>query len=102
MERRGWILRNKWGLAPTDPRWLAMTPELIELEFVHAYLDKQEVESKKESFQDDSYEEYADGAESDDKITEGSVTSGNKAERLVTNDDDSWMGADPEDWVDVD
>jgi hypothetical protein len=69
-----WILRKFYGnLPPTDPRMLAMTPELIELEFAHMALDRENKE-KGDTYTDEEYDEW-------DNETEQADTRGSEEER---------------------
>jgi hypothetical protein len=54
-----WVLRKYLynGIPPTDPRILAMTDELIDLEYAHMELDKQ-LKGGKEEYEDPDYEDY--------------------------------------------
>jgi hypothetical protein len=56
-ERALWWVRQLYKLPPTDPRFLAMTPEMILLEQEHYLLDHPEL-GKKESYADPDYEEW--------------------------------------------
>lgn len=68
-----WMLRKFYGgnggaIPPTDPRLLAMTPELIELEFEHMSIDTQK-KSGGEAYQDEGYEDYERESDSTDSLS---------------------------------
>lgn len=93
MERKGWKLRNKWNIPPTDPRWLDMTKELIELEFAHMVLDHKGTES----FEDADFEEYAEDA-ADSKVR---VPAKRSEEQGASKEDENPQPDWGEAWEDV-
>lgn len=66
-------MRKLYKLPPTDPRFLALTPEQIELEYEHFMLDHPEL--NKERYSDPEYDEWEEKTvEEDAQLTEiGSV-----------------------------
>lgn len=70
-ERKMWMLRKFYGgqggaIPPTDPRFLAMTPEQIDYEFEHILLDKAE-QGEGNSYTDEGFEEYDNETDEVDK-----------------------------------
>lgn len=99
-ERKMWELRKYYGgrngaLPPTDPRILAMTPELVELEFEHMAYDQQL--KKGEVFEDDEYGKYEEETEADDMLLSDIPTLGMDVEVPAGVEIDSIQG----EWVDV-
>lgn len=56
------------GIPPTDPRILAMTDELIELEMAHLELDRALRDGEKEVYHDPTFEEYDKETEEEDNL----------------------------------
>jgi hypothetical protein len=82
-ERKKWWLRKFYHLPPTDPRYLAMTPEQIELEWQHFVLDNPKVAGN-EHYTDPGYDDWERRAQEEDS-------------RLTIKNTDST----PSDWVEV-
>ena len=80
--RQMWALRKFYGnLPPTDPRILSMTPEQVELEFMHMVLDAEAKDGK--VYTDPEYDKYDEETEIEDNPE--------RSESLLPSDD----------WVDV-
>lgn len=108
-----WLLRKFYGgeggcLPPTDPRILAMTPEQIELEFMHLEIDKRIKDGGSgQYYVDDSYSEYDDESEDEDKNLSEIPTFGTEASDPYKGMENSGLpksveiNDNPDDWEDV-
>jgi hypothetical protein len=57
-ERRLWWVRKLYNLPPTDPRYLELTTEQIDLEYEHFLLDNPELKTaQSQSYSDPDYDE---------------------------------------------
>ena len=59
-----WWVRKLYQLPPTDPRFLALTPEQIEIEYEHFLLDHPEL--AKERYSDPEYDEWENTSAQED------------------------------------
>jgi hypothetical protein len=105
-ERKLWLLRKFYAgnggcLPPTDPRVLNMTDELIDLEFMHMYVDKQNKDG--ESYEDEDYDEYdKETDEHDNKLSDISSDIAYPSSEVTTSTEDTVKSLDnKDDWEDV-
>lgn len=57
-QRKLWQIRKLYGnIPPTDPRFLALTREQIELDLIHNYLDHQ-TDGKENVYLDEDFEDF--------------------------------------------
>lgn len=72
-QRKLWLIRKIHGnLPPTDPRFLSMTKEQIELDLTHYYFDLKETNKKEsDSFIDEEFDKFDEESdEIDRKVTD--------------------------------
>lgn len=96
-----WVLRKFYGgnggcLPPTDKRVLSMTPEQIDLEFMHMIIDKRASDkaSGEVSYEDSDYENYDTKTTEDDSRLSDIPTFGSEVDPHHHEEKES-------DWEDV-
>lgn len=65
-----WWVRRRYNLAPTDPRYLGMTPEQIRVEYWTFILEAKAADAKREGRQIDTLDDLITAQESDEEFDE--------------------------------
>ena len=90
-----WWVRKFYKLPPTDPRFLAMTTEQMELEWEHYLLDNPDILKDSEQYKDPEYEKWEqEAAIEDHEMGVSEKRNANKNNGLVALDGN-------EDWEEV-
>lgn len=92
-------MRKLYNLPPTDPRFLAMTTEQIELEYQHFLLDNPEL-AKDEKYSDPDYDNWEQKAIKEDaRISVNEKGSAEKMRR--TNEKEAIESHSNDEWEEV-
>jgi len=96
-ERKIWILRRFYAggtgcLPPTDPRILAMTPEMVELEFAHIAIDRKLKDGDTEQYEDPDFDAYEkESEELDNRLSDDYIPDYiSQVLPKISEDDASW------------
>ena len=103
-QRRLWLIRKIYGnIPPTDPRFLDLTEEQIDLDIMHYQLDLKARNGDNDTYVDDNFEKYDKETDSIDSVaTDLTLYTDEKGQIAEAERSYSYLFADNDsEWEDV-